>query len=133
MSLARRDHRKSKFGLRHAIKLISMIPPSKRHHNVPQGRVNCQTRAARAAWAACMEKIYEIPRAGAARALCADPVLFKSTVPGIYSCRSRSKFRSKFRSTAVYTHGCVYTAVDLPDVYTAVCVHLYYFYFFYRD
>mgnify|MGYP006970169441 CR=1 FL=1 len=30
--------------------------------------------------AACMEKIYEIPRAGAARAPCAGSLLIKSTV-----------------------------------------------------
>ena len=37
---------------------------------------------ARAARAACMEKIYEIPRAREPRASCAGFVLFKSTVPG---------------------------------------------------
>jgi hypothetical protein len=46
-----------------------MIPPRTTGGNVPQGRVNCQTRGARAAWAACMEKIYEIPRACAAGAM----------------------------------------------------------------
>ena len=59
--IARRDHRKLKFGLRHAIKLIelycvtksefgfSMTRPSYANGNVPNldpGRVNCQTRAA---------------------------------------------------------------------------------------
>jgi hypothetical protein len=59
--IARRDHRKSKIGLRHRIKLIelytvtksefwfSMIPPSYTRGNVPHldpGRVNCKTRAA---------------------------------------------------------------------------------------
>ena len=58
--LARRDHRKSKFGLRHAIKLLelycmtksefwfSIAWPRTSGRNVPQGRVNCQTRARRA-------------------------------------------------------------------------------------
>ena len=60
-------------------------------------------------------KIYEIPRAGSAGFMrWFSTVQVDSTridiivlVPGIYSCRSRS--RSKFRSTAVYTHGCVCT------------------------
>jgi len=37
--IARPDHRKSKFGLRHAIKLINAP-------DLDPGRVNCQTRAA---------------------------------------------------------------------------------------
>jgi hypothetical protein len=57
-----------------------MIPPRTSGGNIPQGRVNCQTRAARAARAACMEKIYEIPRAGAARDQCASFFLINSTV-----------------------------------------------------
>jgi hypothetical protein len=57
-----------------------MIPPRTRGGNVPQGRINCQTRAARAVRAACMEKIYEIPRARAARASCSGFVPVKSIV-----------------------------------------------------
>ena len=89
---ARRDHRKSKFGLCHTIKLIELYGVTKSEFwfsiawlrtsggNVPQGRVNCQTRAARAARAACMEKIYEIPCAGAARASCASSLPIKYTI-----------------------------------------------------
>ena len=54
-----------------------MIPPRTRGGNVPQGRVNYQTRAARAARAAGMEKIYETPRVGPTRALGASSVLVK--------------------------------------------------------
>ena len=52
-----------------------MIPPSYRPDNVPQGRVKSQTRAARAARAAYMEKIYEIPRATTVRARCSSSLL----------------------------------------------------------
>ena len=74
-----------------------MIPPRTRGGNVPQGGVNCQTRAARTARAACMEKIYEIPRAPFARPRCANFLLINSAV----------------------LHVCVYTAITARSA----CVH----------
>ena len=97
-SIARLDHRKSKFGLRHVVKLtelyymtksefwFSMIPPSYRGGNVrswsdpvvvpsdPRGR------AARAMHDFFFSKIYEIPRVTAARKRCASSVPVNSTV-----------------------------------------------------
>ena len=97
--LARRDHRKSKFGLRHSIKLnqiycmtkpefwFLMIPPSKRTGNVRSWSdpvvvtSNPRARAARAPCITSPPKIYEILCARAARALCTSFLLLKSTVP----------------------------------------------------
>ena len=115
--------------LRHAIKykanwallhdevriLIFDDPAENEGGNVPQGRVNCQTRVGRAARAACMEKIYEIPCAWAAWDLCAGSLLVKSTVLllSVFWCNlvdpcilktNRSKFTSNLNP--VYGDAC---------------------------
>ena len=48
---------------------------------------------ARATRAACMEKIYEIPRACAARELCADFLPIKSTVYRLVCVNDATKFK----------------------------------------
>jgi hypothetical protein len=57
--------------------LIFDDPAENERGNVPQGSVNCQTRVARAARAARMEKIYETLRMPPARAPGAGSVLVK--------------------------------------------------------
>jgi hypothetical protein len=64
------------------VRILIFDDPAKREESQrpPREGTNCQTRAARAARAACMEKIYEIPRAAAARARCASSLPVKYTV-----------------------------------------------------
>jgi hypothetical protein len=116
MSFARRDHRKSKFGFRHDIRLIylyvmtksefwfSMIPPSNRDRRVrswldpvvvpsnPHGRV------ARTSCIICFSRKFTKSRALASHGGC-DPVFYLSTLQYTLVC---SKFSISF-ITVLYT------------------------------
>jgi hypothetical protein len=86
-----------------------------------EGRVNCQTRV-RAARAACMEKIYEIPRAGAVQGAMRWILTSQVNSTLRHAPCTRTFSRGVLALTKIFLHHADSVNLTSGPVWPAVCI-----------
>ena len=117
--------------------LLNLRPaciPSSGERSIHAPRLDCNTKFSTGTRVHTAVQMLECTRVGSTVDLDLPQTVRGTAVyTSGYSCITCC--RSKFRSTAVYTPGCVCVhthtgrSTDLPDVYTAVCVHTHLLFF----